>query len=171
MTILKNHSGFTLIELIVVIVILGILATTALPKFINLQDDAHASVVATTGGTFASAVSMAHSKWIAGGYSGPVDNLDLYGTGTSLMDMNSAGWPAQSWPPFESDPKLNNTNDCMSVWRAILDANSPTVATNKSEDFQVTYTNNTCTYTFVTLPSLSIYYDSKNGQVEVDSTL
>lgn len=40
-----RQQGFTLIELIVVIVILGILAVTAAPKFMNLTSDANASVV------------------------------------------------------------------------------------------------------------------------------
>ncbi|SES82872.1 prepilin-type N-terminal cleavage/methylation domain-containing protein [Thalassotalea agarivorans] len=168
---MNKAKGFTLIELVVVIVVVGILSVTALPKFINLQDDAHAAVVSGTGGAFKEAISLAHTKWVAGGHSGPVDNLDLYGTGSNLMDMNRFGWPAQSWFPFESDPQLNNTNDCISVWGAVLDNNSPTVATNAQQDFQVTYSSNTCTYTYVDQPAYSIFYDSVNGEVVVDTEL
>lgn len=168
---MKRVQGFTLIELVVVIVILGILAASALPKFIDLTDDAHAAVVSGTGGAFKSAISLAHTKWLAGGYNGPVDNLDLYGTGTNLMDMNSAGWPAQSWFPFEANPQLNNSADCISVWRAVLENNSPTVSTNTSADFQVSYSANTCTFTFVEQPAYSIFYNSTNGQVIVDVTI
>ncbi len=42
---MKRQQGFTLIELVVVIIILGILAVTAAPKFINLQSDARTSAI------------------------------------------------------------------------------------------------------------------------------
>lgn len=42
---MKTAKGFTLIELVIVIVILGILSVTAAPRFLNLQDDAKASVM------------------------------------------------------------------------------------------------------------------------------
>ena len=42
---MKRSAGFTLIELVIVIVILGILAVTAAPKFLNLQGDARESTL------------------------------------------------------------------------------------------------------------------------------
>ena len=59
---MNKQKGFTLIELVVVIIILGILAVTAAPKFINLQSDARASTLNGLRGSLQGANSLVFSK-------------------------------------------------------------------------------------------------------------
>jgi MSHA pilin protein MshA len=82
---MRQQSGFTLIELISVIVILGILAATAAPKFSNLRTEAEASALKGIRGSMETAVVMAHSIWLAKNLRASSDVAYAQGVNVSMV--------------------------------------------------------------------------------------
>ncbi|WED21544.1 prepilin-type N-terminal cleavage/methylation domain-containing protein [Vibrio sp. JC009] len=62
---IDQSPGFTLIEMVVVIVIIGLLAVTALPKFLDVADEAQKSSIKAVSGSFATAVLSVRAQWEA----------------------------------------------------------------------------------------------------------
>ena len=108
-----KKQGFTLIELIAVVVILGFLAATAIPKFMNATDDAKDASVEGVAGGIASAVGLVRAQWELEGRS-LTNNLGSSGgndAGTVLFDnttiwVNAIGYPftAGTATPASSTP-------------------------------------------------------------------
>ena len=86
----NTQQGFTLIELVVVIVILGILAATALPRFINISNEARTASVNGIAGSLRSAVVIVQAKFLAvGAGTSPVTMTD----GTTVAVSTTTGIP------------------------------------------------------------------------------
>ncbi|MDO8813134.1 MAG: type II secretion system protein [Gallionella sp.] len=86
---MKQQSGFTLIELIMVIVILGILAATAMPKFSDLVSEARVGKLAAMKASMQSAALMAHGLQLARAVA---SNVSVSVDGGTAITMRN-GWP------------------------------------------------------------------------------
>ena len=87
---MKRQNGFTLIELVIVIIVLGILAATAVPKFINLQDDAKKSAMSGVDAAVQSASAIVYSK-------AAIDGVENSATPADVEDVEVIyGYPTAS---------------------------------------------------------------------------
>ena len=159
----RAQHAFTIIELVVVIVILGLLAAVALPKFVDIRDDAHTAKNSGTGGAFAAAVNIVHAKWLAQGGSGTTVTLE----DGSIVGVGPEGWPEND-NAAAPDGSITAA-ECAAAWTTILQAGSPTASAAAGADYLTTVADPLCTLTYQpdNTPVRTVVYDSNTGAVIV----
>lgn len=87
----NNQKGFTIIELVVVILLLGILTATALPRFMDVSTQAHTAVVQAVQGSMQTAVALFNAAYTAQGE--PAEDSAVTGFGDGSLLTNDVGFP------------------------------------------------------------------------------
>ncbi|GAB5499201.1 MAG: hypothetical protein PsegKO_15120 [Pseudohongiellaceae bacterium] len=153
------QAGFTIIELIVVILLLGILTATALPRFLDVTDEAHDAVVSAVQGGLATGMALFRAQWVAEG-----EPADTAIAEFNSMEANTSGYPIGL--DGDDDEALSDNTECLEIFEGLLQEGRPTANEDSAEstaatidatnfgnvttDFLAQFTAaNTCSYAYL----------------------
>lgn len=120
----SQQQGFTFIELVIVIILLGLLAAAALPRLLDVTDDAEIASLEGVAGGFSTAVSIAHAQWFSEGGSrgaittpGQKPQVNMDG---KIIYFTENGWPANTRLQDDSSEDSQTAQECLDVFQGIL---------------------------------------------------
>lgn len=111
-----SQKGFTIIELVVVILLLGILTATALPRFMDISDEAHSAVVDGVESGFRTGAALFRATWVA--KSEPVIAVAGFGAGALFAD------PTLGYPHGDN-AVFTDSDDCLDIYNGVLQEGRP----------------------------------------------
>ena len=143
---IQKQKGFTLIELVIVIVILGILAATAAPKFLNLQADAKESTLQAVKASVETAMSVVYAKsLINGSEASATGTVTIDSAGTTVNTVY--GYPKGATADMGKLLDLNTTDftmiDTIGTGVVYIYPTNGTAPTTTSDSCSVKYTEAT----------------------------
>lgn len=177
---MKRTAGFTLVELVMVIVIVGLLAVAALPRFLDISDEAKKASIEGVAGGFATAVLSARAQWEAEGR--PVnaggknavnyDGVDLLLTSSASNSSYRDGYPIALDSTAASDTVASDES-CRDLMLELLQNPPEVVLTSEltedsSYSAQANAAGDSCVYTQLEGSSGHAFtYEIYSGRVTV----
>ena len=123
----KLSSGFTLVELVVVIALLGTLGSVALPRFIDITDSANEAVVDGFEASLRTGIALHRSLWEVSGRTSVLDGFTTVTTAqgvlTGLVENNQA-----------------QEGDCQALWEDLLDTPEETAFIASADGYSSSFT-------------------------------
>lgn len=109
---MKNQNGFTLIELVIVIVLLGVLAAIAVPRFVNLEDDAQRAARNSAAAAITSAMNINYAGCAVNNHTASADcvQVDNCDDAPSVLSNGAALIGGASTQPYSVTAAAINPN-------------------------------------------------------------